>query len=145
MAYSGPWAPPVTINGQATTGDALQYIPATGWSPVLDTGSLTPQDFPFQVYGDVNVAKYIDLYRDGQGRLVIDVCTGGEAQALFLRIILANGQQQTIGPINLPAGFCQPVQTQFVPTNPPIVGIIGILYKADEVLYDILPIPPSPE
>lgn len=144
-AYSGPWAPPVTINGQATTGDALQYIPASGWAAAIDSGSLTPQDFPFLVYGDVNVQKYIDLYLNPQGRLVIDVCTGGEAQALFLILILANGQRQTIGPINLPAGFCQPIATQFAPTNPPIVGIVGILYKADEILYDVLPIPPSPE
>jgi hypothetical protein len=51
-AYSGPWAPPITIDGQATTGNALQYNEATGvWTPVEDTGSLTPQGFPFLING----------------------------------------------------------------------------------------------
>ncbi len=48
-SYSGPWAPPITIVGNDTTGDALQY---TGtWDPVSDGGSGTPQGFPFIVDG----------------------------------------------------------------------------------------------
>jgi len=46
---SGPWAPPVTINGQATTGNALQYLGA--WGAVLDNGTGTQQDFPFIIAG----------------------------------------------------------------------------------------------
>ncbi len=46
---SGPWAPPVTINGQATTGNALQYVGA--WGAALDTGTGTQQDFPFIIAG----------------------------------------------------------------------------------------------
>ncbi|MEJ5308968.1 MAG: carboxypeptidase regulatory-like domain-containing protein [Anaerolineae bacterium] len=46
---SGPWAPPVTINGQATTGNALQYLGA--WGAALDTGTGTQQDFPFVIEG----------------------------------------------------------------------------------------------
>jgi len=45
---SGPWAPPVTINGQATTGNALQFTNGSGtWSAALDSGTNTQQDFPF--------------------------------------------------------------------------------------------------
>ena len=45
---SGPWAPPVTILGQTTTGDGLQYTGA--WAPVLDVGG---QGFPFIVEGTI--------------------------------------------------------------------------------------------
>ncbi|HSL18533.1 MAG TPA: hypothetical protein VLB51_11570 [Methylomirabilota bacterium] len=43
---SGPWVPPVTILGQTTTGNALQYT-STGWAPLTDSGTLTPQGVPF--------------------------------------------------------------------------------------------------
>jgi hypothetical protein len=45
---SGPWVPPVTILGVATTGNALQYRPAD-WHPLVDTD--TPQGLPFAIYG----------------------------------------------------------------------------------------------
>jgi hypothetical protein len=48
-AYSGPWAPPVTILGQTTTGNALQY--AGAWAPALDTGTSTQQGMPFRILG----------------------------------------------------------------------------------------------
>jgi hypothetical protein len=46
---SGPWAPPITILGQTTTGNALQYT--TSWAPANDTGTATQQDVPFLVQG----------------------------------------------------------------------------------------------
>jgi hypothetical protein len=49
---SGPWAPPISILGQTTTGNALQYDPATTtWNPMIDTGSGTQQGLPFIVEG----------------------------------------------------------------------------------------------
>jgi subtilisin-like proprotein convertase family protein len=49
---SGPWAPPVTILGQTTTGNALQFIGTTSsWNPALDTGTSTQQDMPFVIEG----------------------------------------------------------------------------------------------
>jgi uncharacterized repeat protein (TIGR01451 family) len=50
-AYSGPWAPPITINGQTTTGNGLQYLSSSGaWQPALDVGQ---QGLPFIVEGTV--------------------------------------------------------------------------------------------
>ena len=49
----GPWIPPVTIAGQATTGNALQLCTCSGWGPALDTGSHTNQAFPFVIDGTV--------------------------------------------------------------------------------------------
>ncbi len=48
---SGPWAPPITISGQQTTGDAFQRDPNLVWNPANDGGSLTRQGFPFKIYG----------------------------------------------------------------------------------------------
>jgi len=62
---SGPWAPPLTLLGQTTTGDGLQWTtsaegaldggtlaqPTGQWIPALDSGTLTWQGFPFMVEG----------------------------------------------------------------------------------------------
>ncbi len=42
---SGPWAPPITINGLTTTGNALQFD-GSGWSAAVDVGQ---QGFPFTI------------------------------------------------------------------------------------------------
>lgn len=42
---SGPWAPPVTITGQSTTGNALQFD-GTNWVNAMDVGQ---QGLPFEV------------------------------------------------------------------------------------------------
>ncbi|MEW5986508.1 MAG: hypothetical protein AB1791_07745 [Chloroflexota bacterium] len=51
-SYSGPWVPPITILGQTTTGDALQWN-GSAWSALLDSGSGTAQGLPFIVEGTV--------------------------------------------------------------------------------------------
>jgi hypothetical protein len=51
---SGPWAPPVTILGQTTTGNALQYT--TAWEPALDSGVATQQGMPFIIEGSINLS-----------------------------------------------------------------------------------------
>jgi hypothetical protein len=48
-ASSGPWCPPVTINGQATTGNAVQYTGS--WGAWLDGGTYTGQGMPFLIEG----------------------------------------------------------------------------------------------
>ena len=54
-SFSGPWAPPITILGQTTTGNARQYISGTGWGDVLDSGTSTQQGLPFEINGKVSV------------------------------------------------------------------------------------------
>ncbi len=46
---SGPWAPPISIEGETTTGNGLQYTGA--WAPAVDSGTNTQQGFPFIVEG----------------------------------------------------------------------------------------------
>ncbi len=48
---SGPWAPPITILGQTTTGNALQYTGA--WAAALDSGTSTQQGMPFVIEGTI--------------------------------------------------------------------------------------------
>ena len=48
---SGPWMPPITITGQAVTGNAKQNL-AGIWQNFLDTGTGTPaQGIPFKFFG----------------------------------------------------------------------------------------------
>lgn len=51
---SGPWANPITILGQQTTGNAMQNS-GTAWADLLDGGTSTPQGLPFEVYGEVGL------------------------------------------------------------------------------------------
>jgi len=48
---SGPWQPPITINGQTTTGNALQNQSGT-WVEVVDNGTSTNQGLPFVLRGN---------------------------------------------------------------------------------------------
>ncbi len=56
-SYSGPWAPPVTILGQTTTGNGLHYTGA--WGPANDSGTVTQQDLPFVIEGSVFEAPVV--------------------------------------------------------------------------------------
>lgn len=51
-SYTGPWQPPVTIDGQTTTGNALQWT-GTAWTAVVDSGLSTALGFPFIIEGTV--------------------------------------------------------------------------------------------
>jgi len=46
---SGPWATPISVLGETTTGNAMQYT--TSWNPALDTGTTTQQGMPFLIKG----------------------------------------------------------------------------------------------
>jgi len=50
ITFTGPWAPPVTIDGQTTTGNALQWTGS--WDPIVDSFLGTPLGLPFIVEGE---------------------------------------------------------------------------------------------
>ncbi len=68
-SYSGPWAPPITILGQTTTGDAYQYT--TAWNPALDSGISTQQGMPFIIEGTLAFVDIPWLSEDPTGGLVL--------------------------------------------------------------------------
>lgn len=56
LALNGPFSPPITINGQATTGNGLQFIgdPSVNqWVNADDQGTVTRQGFPFLIHGSI--------------------------------------------------------------------------------------------
>ncbi|MCK9448199.1 MAG: choice-of-anchor J domain-containing protein [Bacteroidales bacterium] len=67
---SGPWAVPVTITGQITTGNAKQNT-GTAWVDLEDSGTNTPYGISFIIEGDAgssgsyNLLGY-NVYRDGE-------------------------------------------------------------------------------
>lgn len=49
---SGPWQPPITILGETTTGNGLQYTDVSGaWNDALDTATSAQQGLPFRLLG----------------------------------------------------------------------------------------------
>jgi len=51
---SGPWAPPITIDGETTTGNGLQSLDdGVSYAAANDSGTLTQQGFPFIVSGSL--------------------------------------------------------------------------------------------
>lgn len=57
---SGPWAPPITINGVTVTGNALQYT--TDWAPAIDTGTAAAQQgMPFVIYGSLVAPSAVNV------------------------------------------------------------------------------------
>jgi hypothetical protein len=61
---SGPWAPPVTILGQTTTGNGKQWL-GSAWSALLDDGTLTPQGLPFVLEGQIGATSgRVAIFKD---------------------------------------------------------------------------------
>ena len=58
--YTGPWQPPVTIDGQTTTGDAQQMVSGV-WQAVVDSGLQTPLGAPFVIEGTVVNPTAVEL------------------------------------------------------------------------------------
>lgn len=59
---SGPWAPPVTVIGQATTGNALQSGDnGATFDPLDDDGALAQQGLPFLIVGSAAVPESLPV------------------------------------------------------------------------------------
>ena len=60
---SGPWAPPVTINGSTSTGDGLQSLAGTAgpYAPAIDIGVGLAQGFPFILEGTVVSGSLLEI------------------------------------------------------------------------------------
>lgn len=93
---SGPWAPPVAILGEATTGNGKQYNPTTNtWSDVIDDTSLTAQGLPFEVNGETlasvqDVSKNAIKVYPNPAATTLNISSKGAIQDVS--IISLNGQ-----------------------------------------------------
>jgi hypothetical protein len=78
---SGPWAPPITINGQTTTGNGKQFDPnTTTWNDAVDVGQ---QGFPFIIMGGEYVPTSVPTLNEWG--LIIFVVFTGVLSVYFLR------------------------------------------------------------
>lgn len=90
---SGPWNPPVTILGTASTGNAMQYTP-TGWTAVVD-GANT-QGMPFKLYGKITLAvKESDVTVSNVSIVPSPMTTNAT-----VNITLAENSSVTLGDLN---------------------------------------------
>ncbi len=72
---SGPWAPPITILGQTTTGNGRQAI-AGAWQDALDSGTNTQQGFPFIIEGSP-ACEITSMYINGNDLNIYGDCASG--------------------------------------------------------------------
>ena len=64
-AYTGPWAPPVSVLDQNPPGNALQQVTGA-WQAVVDATLQTPMDFPFAIHGTpVSNEIFLDGFESG--------------------------------------------------------------------------------
>jgi len=70
---SGPWAPPITITGQNSTGNGMQSFGSlNAWGNAEDSGTGNPQQgFPFVINGDVASAVPVSDWALAVGLLLI--------------------------------------------------------------------------
>ncbi len=93
---SGPWAPPISILGQTTTGNAIQYT--TSWAAALDTATGTQQGIPFVLEGSIfNPQVVVDVTFDAS---VPEVDQPGEYQAT-----LEVNNDSPYGPVSVPVSM----------------------------------------
>ncbi len=73
--------------------------------------------------------------------MTFDLSTGSSSGSLLIVVATPSGSA-TVGPFSLPANFCQPIQTGYVPTNPPVVAVGGIIYGGGgPTVLDFEPVP----
>jgi hypothetical protein len=78
---SGPWAPPISILGQTTTGNAMQFV--GNWGDMLDGATNTPQGLPFVITGSSIVPQIPAT--SNRGLLLLVLALGGLALLTLVR------------------------------------------------------------
>jgi hypothetical protein len=110
---SGPWAPPITINGQTITGNARQRVSGI-WGKLLDTGTATWQGLPFLIYGHLPVPSTHDVGVSALVAPVDGVLTGAETVIVTLENYTATSETNFAVTYLVDAGM--PVTQMFIGT-----------------------------
>lgn len=102
---SGPWAPPITISGQTTTGNGKQRDPNLVWNPANDNGSLTPQGLPFKMYGTksvvpVELTSFVASTSNGQVQLNWTTATELNNKGFEVQRSSSDNEFLTVGFVN---------------------------------------------
>lgn len=102
---SGPWAPPITISGQQTTGNAFQRDPNLVWNPANDGGTLTRQGLPFKIYGTksivpVELTSFVAKVGNGQVELNWTTATELNNKGFEIQRSTSDNQFVSVGFIN---------------------------------------------
>jgi len=145
---SGPWAPPVTILGQTTTGDAYQYT--TSWAPALDTGTSTQQGMPFIVEGTVPGSQDIPWLSEAPitgtlsagGCVTVEVTydSTGLAPDVYTGTLLIESNDSDEPVIDLPVSLevLEPVDIVSLTSNSPV--LLGTPMEFHATVNGALPI-----
>jgi len=132
---SGPWAPPITIDGETTTGNAVQSVDGAPYLGLVDSGTGTAQGLPFILSmggavgleltlsgscpGPVTISGsgatpnagvgVISSGMPGSDILAAGPCAGSETQLdnpVFFNVIPSDAMGNVSFTGNAPAGIC---------------------------------------
>ncbi|HEX4955668.1 MAG TPA: hypothetical protein VF017_19960 [Thermoanaerobaculia bacterium] len=120
---SGPWAPPVTMIGTATTGNGLQSLAGT-WGLALDTGAaMAQQAFPFIIEGTLGASSDLAVTKSctngsvgGNATCTITVTNNGPDSANSVVVTDSLPAGLTYVSNDCGAGFANPTLTWNVGT-----------------------------
>ncbi|HRQ40767.1 MAG TPA: proprotein convertase P-domain-containing protein [Chloroflexota bacterium] len=132
---SGPWAPPISILGQTTTGNAMQFTTA-GWANLVDGGTLTPQGLPFIIEGlsdcsnpaDVPWVSVDPTSGSNAGGTSTDVTVTFDSTGLSSGTYTANlcvsSNDPDVGPGNGTSLVIVPVELEVTGTTTPAISLV---------------------
>ncbi len=131
---SGPWAIPLTILGQAATGDALQFLASTTtppgtWAAALDGGTGTPaQGFPMTLSGTV---PGITVTQSGG---TTDVTEGGATDTFTVALNTAPSSNVTITLTPDAQVSVSPATLTFTPANWNVAQTVTVTAVNDAIV-----------
>jgi uncharacterized repeat protein (TIGR01451 family) len=80
---SGPFFPPITITGQTTTGNGMQWN-GSAWVALNDTGSATQQGLPFILEGSVIPSSTVATYCSAPALVIPDNTPAGVSDSFAI-------------------------------------------------------------
>ncbi len=145
---SGPWAPPISILGQTTTGNAMQFTTA-GWADLVDVG---PQGLPFIIEGLSDCSNPSDVPwlsvdptsgSNGGGTstdVTVTFDSTGLAGGTYTANLCVASNDPDVGPGNGTSLVIVPVELQVVEGPAPAISLIktvgtdaGVCATTDEI------------
>lgn len=128
---SGPWAPPITINGQTTTGNGMQSLGGAPFAALTDSGTLTQQGLPFIINGmlacnitDIALAGNDTVTITGDCTSGVDLyCQGPDGLVLIQSGVIVNGVTNVNVGFNPDSFYFVALPGETTPLNGLVTGV----------------------
>jgi len=128
---SGPWAPPITINGQTTTGNGMQSLNGAAFGDLTDSGTLTVQGLPFIINGML-ACNVTDIALSGNSTVTITgdcssgvdlYCQGPDGLVLIQSGVIVDGSTNVNVGFNPDSFYFVALPGETTPLNGLVTGV----------------------